>query len=133
MHEPLLRRAGALSDAYPPQESAMVEILRKLHWEKNTLDLESRLLKTSTRKNTLDSIRFKLKSRTKPLNLSGFPFDLSLNPIESRVLFLVNVFKSLDSRSNVFFIPVNSDHKSYKNGDIIEKNKRFWRAEKCKN
>ena len=67
------------------------------------MDLESRLIKTSTRNWTLDSIRFKLKSKGYPLKLRGLVLDLSLNLIESRVFFLVNVFKSLDSRSNVFF------------------------------
>ena len=67
------------------------------------MDLESRLLKTLIRKRTLDSIRFKLHpqkdSKGNPRKLRGWVLDL----IESRVFFLVDVFKSMDSRSNVFF------------------------------
>ena len=37
-----------------------------LHWGKSRLDVESRLLKTSTRKNTLDSIDSLLKSKGNP-------------------------------------------------------------------
>ena len=45
--------------------------------KKNTLDLESRLLKTLTSKNTLDSIGFLLESKQNALKLRGLVLDLS--------------------------------------------------------
>lgn len=66
---------------------------------------ESRLLKNLTRNSTLDSIGIWLELRVKPLNLHGYPFDSSRDPIESRIFSLVNFFKSLDSGHKRLFFP----------------------------